>query len=82
MYTAPATFRVDHTPRRAAGEYMAPARISCSGKDWREYDVKLSGDLAGFDLREDAIRFATDCAAEWLEKHFGWCHPPPGIFSK
>lgn len=70
MYAYPATFHVDPTPHRAEGEYMAGARISCSGEDGREYDVKLSGDLAGFDVREDAIRSASDWATEWLEKHY------------
>ncbi|WP_233856258.1 hypothetical protein [Paraburkholderia sp. HD33-4] len=71
-------FRVDPTPRRADGEYIAHARISSSGDDGREYDVHLSGDLAGFDAREDAVRFATHWAAEWLEAHRSLWQRPPG----
>ena len=71
MYSDSATFRIDPTPRRADGEYIAHARISCSGDDGREYDVKLSGDLAGFNVRADAIRLATDWAAKWLANHYG-----------
>jgi hypothetical protein len=74
----PADFQIDPTPRRADGEYIAHARITSSGDDGREYDVHLSGDLAGFDAREDAVRFAANWATEWLETHCGSCQWPPG----
>lgn len=64
-------FIIDPTPRKADGEYMAHARISTSGTDGSEYDVHLSGDLAGFDQREDAITFAKNWANEWLDARFG-----------
>jgi hypothetical protein len=62
-------FHIDSTPRRADGEYIAHARISRTGDDGREYDVHLSGDLAGFNEREDAMKFAADWADEWLSRH-------------
>lgn len=64
-------FRIDPTPRRADGEYMAHARISTSRSDGSEYDVHLSGDLAAFDLREDAIAHAKVWAQQWLDTRFG-----------
>ena len=64
-------FLIDPTPRRADGEYMAHARISCSRADGSEYDVHLSGDLAGFDVRDDAIAYAKNWAREWLDARFG-----------
>lgn len=66
-----ARFFIDPTPRRADGEYMAHARISTNRIDGSEYDVHLSGDLAGFDLREDAIAYAKSWAQEWLDARFG-----------
>jgi hypothetical protein len=62
---------IDATPRRADGEYMAHARISSARADGTEYDIHLSGDLAGFDVREDAIAYAKDWAQEWLDARFG-----------
>jgi len=62
---------VDPTPRRADGEYMAHARIITSRPDGTEYDLCLSGDLAGFDAREDAIAYAKHWAKEWLDARFG-----------
>ena len=62
-------FHIDSTPRRADGEYIAHARISRTDDDGREYDVHLSGDLAGFNEREDAMKFAADWADEWLTRH-------------
>ena len=62
---------IDPTPRRAAGEYMAHARISTNRPDGTEYDIHLSGDLAGFDAREDAIAYAKHWAQEWLDARFG-----------
>ncbi|WP_268745904.1 hypothetical protein [Burkholderia sp. A9] len=32
--------------------------------------MQLSGDLAGFDVREDAIVFAKSWALAWLEAHW------------
>lgn len=62
-------YHIDPTPRRADGEYMAHARISTNDADGSEFDVYLSGDLAGFDEREDAIAFARDWAQEWLNAY-------------
>lgn len=64
-------FRIDPTPRRADGEYMAHARISTSRADGSEYDLYLSGDLAGFDAREDAIAYAKSWAQQWLDTRYG-----------
>jgi hypothetical protein len=50
---------------------MAHARISCSRADGSEYDVHLSGDLAAFDVRDDAIACAKNWAHEWLGARFG-----------
>lgn len=55
MRSVSTRFQIDPTPRRADGEYMAHARISSSRADGTEYDVHSSGDLAGFEAREDAI---------------------------
>ena len=60
-------FHIDPTPRRGDGECMAHARISIDRADGSECDVQLSGDLAGFDVREDAIAFAKNWALEWLD---------------
>ncbi|PXW27109.1 hypothetical protein [Paraburkholderia caballeronis] len=62
---------IDPTPRRADGEYMAHARISTNRPDGTEYDIHLSGDLPGFDAREDAIAYAKHWAQEWLDARFG-----------
>jgi hypothetical protein len=62
---------IDPTPRRADGEYIAHARISTSRADGTAYDIHLSGDLAGFDVREDAIAYAKNWAQEWLDARFG-----------
>jgi len=64
-------FRIDPTPRRADGEYMAHARISTNRPDGSQYDIHLSGDLAGFELREDAIVYAQNWATQWLNARFG-----------
>jgi hypothetical protein len=72
MQTELASFRIDPTPRRADGEYMAHARISSrssSGED-EETDICVSGDLAGFDSRDDAIVFARNWAHRWLKLRF------------
>lgn len=64
-------FRIDPTPRRADGEYMAHARISTVLLDGSEIDVHSSGDLAGFDARDDAVAYAKKWATEWLDVQFG-----------
>lgn len=64
-------FRIDPTPRRADGEYIAHARITTNRSDGIEYDVHLSGDLAGFDARDDAIAYAKSWAQQWLHNCFG-----------
>jgi hypothetical protein len=71
MQLTPSSFHIDPTPRRADGEYMAHARISAHAAAGSEADIFMSGDLAGFDLRGDAVRFATDWANAWLEKSQG-----------
>ncbi len=50
---------------------MAHARISTNRADGSEYEVRVSGDLAGFDAREDAIAYATNWAQQWLVTSFG-----------
>lgn len=64
-------FRIDPTPRRADGEYMAHARISTCRADGSELDIHMSGDLAAFDKRDDAIAFAKDWALQWLDAYLG-----------
>jgi hypothetical protein len=64
-------FQIDPTPRRADGEYMARAAISSDRGGGGPRDIHVSGDLAGFDSREDAVRFATEWAMEWLERRYG-----------
>ncbi|GAB5099494.1 hypothetical protein P9250_27925 [Caballeronia sp. LP006] len=66
-----ARFRIDPTPRRADGEYMAHARIITTNADGSESDVLSSGDLAGFDSRDDAVAFAKKWAQDWLDARFG-----------
>ncbi|MEX3557728.1 MAG: hypothetical protein VB124_03980 [Burkholderia sp.] len=66
-HAPPTRFRVDPTPRHADGEYMAHARICSNRADGSEYNVYLSGDLAGFDRREDAIAYARNWAQAWLQ---------------
>jgi hypothetical protein len=78
VYANSAGFHIDPTPRRADGEYIAHARISCSSADGLEYDVHLSGDLRGFDARDDAVRFAAEWANEWLATHCGARQRLPG----
>lgn len=41
MKLTPSSFRIDPTPRRADGEYMAHARISASTADSSEAQVLL-----------------------------------------
>ncbi|WP_042301386.1 hypothetical protein [Paraburkholderia kururiensis] len=64
-------FTIDPTPRRADGEYIAHARISTSRADGSACDIHTSGDLAGFDVREDAVAYAKIWAQEWLGARFG-----------
>ncbi len=63
-------FRVDPTPRRADGEYIAHARISSNRADGTEYDVHFSRDLAGFDRRTDAIAYARNWAQAWVQANY------------
>jgi hypothetical protein len=65
-----AAFMIDPTPRRADGEYIAHARITGAGPGGAAF-THLSGDLAGFHLRDDAIRYATRWANTWLETRYG-----------
>ena len=69
MHFDPAVFRIDPTPRRADGEYMAHAMISGPLPDGESF-IHVSGDLAGFDLRQDAIchRLGERLAAEMLRR--------------
>lgn len=81
MHFDPAVFRIDPTPRRADGEYMAHAMISGPLPDGESF-IHVSGDLAGFDLRQDAIRYATDWANDWLQKCFdGSCNAPRALMA-
>ncbi|MCA8491219.1 hypothetical protein [Burkholderia arboris] len=59
-------FRIDPTPRRADGEYIAHARITTTLLDGGESEVHSSSDLAGSDARDDAIAYATQWAQGWL----------------
>ncbi|MEA3086825.1 MAG: hypothetical protein QOC89_4522 [Paraburkholderia sp.] len=59
--------RIDPTPRRADGEYIAHVRISTHSEDGCETEIFASGDLAGFDLRADAVAFAKKWARDWLD---------------
>jgi hypothetical protein len=63
------SFGVDPTPRRADGEYMAHAKITTPAVDGQEVQIIMSGDLAGFDEREDAIVFARSWAREWIDAY-------------
>jgi len=45
--------------------------ISCGSDGEGQQDIFVSGDLAGFHIREEAVRFATDWAIEWLERRYG-----------
>jgi hypothetical protein len=63
------SFGVDPTPRRADGEYMAHAKITTPAVDGQEVRIIMSGDLAGFDEREDAIVFARRWAREWIDAY-------------
>jgi hypothetical protein len=64
-------FQIDPTPRRADRKYMAYVHISTKRADGSEYDVHLSGDLAGFEICEDAIAYAQTRAQESLYARFG-----------
>lgn len=69
MISNSTVFQIDPTPRKADGEYMAHARISSALDNGEQQDIYLSGDLAGFHLREDAVKFASKWAREWLENY-------------
>ncbi|WP_420211580.1 hypothetical protein ACN8ZM_29965 [Burkholderia aenigmatica] len=64
-------FQIDPTPRRADGEYIAHARITTILLGGDEQEVHTSGDLAGFDARDDAVAYATKWAERWLTAQFG-----------
>lgn len=66
MSIKPAVFFIDPTPRRADGEYIAHVRIFFCDADPYQIDEYLSGDLAGFDQRADAVAFAREWAEKWL----------------
>ncbi|MBC8642570.1 hypothetical protein IAG25_37860 [Caballeronia sp. EK] len=59
------TFDIDATPRRADGEFMAHAKITAGSGS--ETQIFMSGDLAGFDARDDAIAYARSWAGDWIE---------------
>ncbi|EKS71469.1 MULTISPECIES: hypothetical protein [Caballeronia] len=61
------TFDIDPTPRRADGEFMAHARITMPAENGSEGQIFMSGDLAGFDTREDAIAYARIWARDWID---------------
>ncbi|MET3823635.1 hypothetical protein ACVK00_006570 [Burkholderia sp. PvR073] len=63
--------RIDPTPRRADGEFIAHVRIVTILEDGDEREVHASGDLAGFDVRDDAVAYATKWAEEWLAAQSG-----------
>ncbi|AQH05190.1 hypothetical protein A9R05_40030 (plasmid) [Burkholderia sp. KK1] len=62
-------FGVDPTLRRADDEYLAHAKITTPAVDGQEVQIIMSGDLAGFDEREDAIVFARTWAREWIDAY-------------
>jgi hypothetical protein len=61
------SFGIDPTPRRADGEYMAHAKITTPAVDGQKARIIMSGDLAGFNEREDAIVYARTWAREWID---------------
>jgi hypothetical protein len=71
MHFNSTTFRIDPTPHRADDEYMAHARISHRRPDGGEDEIYKSGDLVGFQVREDAVKYARDWAMEWLDVRYG-----------
>ena len=48
---------------------MAHAEITTPAVDGQEVQIIMSGDLAGFDEREDAIVFARTWAREWIDAY-------------
>ncbi|RQS18760.1 hypothetical protein [Burkholderia sp. Bp8998] len=64
-------FRIDPTPRRADGQYVAHVRITTTLIDGDERQVHCSGDLAAFERRDDAVAYATEWAEVWLTSQFG-----------
>lgn len=63
------SFGVDPTPRRADGESMVHAKITTPAVDWQETQIIMSGELAAFDEREDAIVFARTWARGWIDDY-------------
>jgi hypothetical protein len=70
MHLYQTRLRIDPTPRRADGEYIAHVRISILTDDGRKAEHFASGDLAGFDLRLDAVAFAENWARNWLDLRY------------
>ncbi|MEA3119088.1 MAG: hypothetical protein QOI13_2358 [Paraburkholderia sp.] len=70
MHFNSTTFRIDPTPRRADDGYLAHARISCREADGSEREIHTSGDLVGFDVRDDAVAYARHWAMEWLDARY------------
>lgn len=68
-----ARIRIVPTPRRADDEYIAHARIVTPDAGGYETDIYVSGDLAGFESREDAITFAEMRAREWIASSYRFC---------
>ncbi|NIF44398.1 hypothetical protein F3J14_26700 [Burkholderia sp. Tr-862] len=64
-------FRIDPTPRRADGQYIAHARITTLLVDGDERQVLCSGDLAAFEHRDDAVAHAAKWGEGWLTAQFG-----------
>ncbi|KAG8150777.1 hypothetical protein [Burkholderia catarinensis] len=71
MFLNSTRFQIDPTPRRADGEFIAHVRITTTLLDGDEEEVHASGDLAGFDARDDAVAYATKWAERWLTAQFG-----------
>lgn len=67
MYLDLNNLRIDPTPRRADGEFIAHVRISILTEDGSETELFASGDLAGFDSRLDAVAFAKKWAGDRLD---------------
>ncbi|QIE29635.1 hypothetical protein SBC2_77110 (plasmid) [Caballeronia sp. SBC2] len=49
---------------------MAHAKIVTTDADGSEVDLCISGDLAGFDSRSDAIAFGKNWAQQWVSQWF------------
>lgn len=56
-------------PRRADGEFMAHAKITTPAMDGEQAQIVMSGDLAPFDERKDAIAYAQAWTREWISAY-------------